>query len=159
MSEHLLSREPKNHFPAHEIGEREPCLMRLVPDGGDPPLIVGRMMTGYFLLHVGPLKGLRNAVLRDPMIWRGFLGEVVENVLRQPRRWITSIRRHSAVGTDAAHTQFATGTRRRAAATGNPEGRSKHRPQRVKPSGVPQEDQRGGQSHELCPGYVHRSES
>lgn len=42
----------------------------------------GRLMAGDFI-HFDSLKGCQTVVLTDE-VWRGFLGEVVKKVLRQP---------------------------------------------------------------------------
>ena len=62
---------------------RETRPVRFVHHRDDPTSTVNRMVSGD-LLHFESLKKSRNVVLSD-VARGGFLGEVVEHLLRQPR--------------------------------------------------------------------------
>ena len=70
-------------FPVPTTGERVPSNV-FVRHRCDPASTANRLIPGGFL-HFESLKGGRNVVLSD-VVRGGFLGEVVEHILRQPRR-------------------------------------------------------------------------
>ena len=83
--------------------------MRLVHHRDDPTLTANRLVSGD-LLHFESLKGSRNVVLSD-VVRGGFLGEVVEHILRQPR---SQVLRRVATVVEVATVLAALYRRRRA---------------------------------------------
>ena len=120
VAQYLVPKKLEVHFPLPGRS-RETRPVRFVHHRDDPTSTVNRMVSGD-LLHFESLKKSRNVVLSD-VARGGFLGDVVERVLRQTR-W--QIHRYVALvvglgtGLAALHR-----TRRRASAPGMSEGRSR----------------------------------
>ena len=90
VAQYIVARELKVHFPfpgrsrkTHPVG--------LVHHRDDPTSTANRLVPGG--VHLESIKRSRNVVLSD-VVPEEFLAEVVERILRQPRR---QIRRHVAM--------------------------------------------------------------
>ena len=70
------------HFPLTGLS-RETRPVRLVHHRDDPTSTANRLVSGD-LLHLESLKRSQDVVLSD-VVRGGFLGEIVEHILRQPR--------------------------------------------------------------------------
>ena len=83
ITRNVGARELEVHFPLPgRFGEPRP--MRLVQHRDDSTSPPDRLVADD-LLHFKSLEGSRNVVLSD-VVRGGFLGKVVEHILRQPRR-------------------------------------------------------------------------
>ena len=82
VAPHLLAKKLDVHFPFPERS-REARPVRIVHHRDDPTSTANRLVSSDFL-QFESLKRSRNVVLSDA-VRGGFLGEIVENVLDQPR--------------------------------------------------------------------------